>query len=774
MPAHTAANDLHAAPLIGREDVLAAVAPLFRGPDTRLVTITGSAGVGKTRIATELLGIHGEAAGRECVTIDLTTLGQASELDAELARAAAIVTVGEESIRDAVDRWLTARHPLILLDNAEHLPGIGIRVTEWLALAPELRVIVTSRRRLNLSMETELELQPLDTRPPGRAPRLSAAGRLFATVAGCDDPDRLPGEIRTLIERLVDHLEGLPLSIELTAVQLPKLDAEHMHDLLTNIDVMARSLPTVTSALDVAVARSYALLTPPARTLLRYLTVFTGGFTFELVERLVDQAPALDADASVADLLDELAAHHLVLLQGDARNGPRFVILGMVAEAVDRLRDLHAETDAARAAHAQAVLEFSASREYAGLWPGHEHEVAELTANFHNIMAAIAWLHEQDRRADLVRLVGALTWCWYNQGHYAHGLYQFDRVLALDPPQHGRDWARFKLGHGVLLDIMGRFEDACAAIETGIDAYRAVGATDGVAIGNIVRGFNAFHLGHYDEAQDALERAIHHARTIPERTFGSALEALALANIGTNAHERGDHITAEVSLRRAVEIHEEMRFQWGAARGLCDLGGVLRDSQQHAEALAMFQRGLGLAQAVGDHRLIAVALAGIATLLIHDGQNRLGAWMFGGVAGLRPIAGRPSFLRANEAAWQDARARARAAIGSDQFGMAWNAGGRAPLQDLTDTARSAILLGRNPFPPPRQPLTKQEKSLLRLVLQDQTTGRIVDLLGISGRTVGSHLNAIFRKYGVNSRLELLALASKHRRQQAADTSSSRQ
>jgi DNA-binding CsgD family transcriptional regulator len=251
------------------------------------------------------------------------------------------------------------------------------------------------------------------------------------------------------------------------------------------------------------------------------------------------------------------------------------------------------------------------------------------------------------------------------------------------------------------------------------------------------------------------------------------MEAVALANIGANAHERGDAIAAEASLRRAVEIHEGMHLQWGSARSLCDLGGVLRDSGRHHEALTSYQRALELAQALGDHRLIAVALAGIATVLIRDDQHRLGSWFFGAVAALRPIAGKPSFLRTNETAWEQAREAARSALGQEPFARAWDAGARAPLDEVIAVARRATRLGPNPIPSARQPLTRQERSVMRTVTQDLTTGMIAELLGISERTVNSHLSAIFRKYDVRSRLELLALVSHHRRQAGRESKPSR-
>jgi predicted ATPase len=524
-------------PLIGRDDVLTAAKPLFAHPDTRLISITGPAGVGKTRIATELLALHGAPASRETVALDLGALHDPGDLDAELARAVGIA-VADASIGEEVARWLAGRQVLLLLDNAEHLLGIGPRLAAWLAAAPGLRVLVTSRQRLNLSIETELELQPLPTNPnPSRGP-LSPAAELFARMAGCDRPGALPDATSVALERLAARLEGLPLALQLVAARLPDLDAGNLAELVDTTDAIAQALPGVASALDVAVARSYDLLTPPAQVLLRHLTVFTGGFTVELVERLVEHAPVLDAPAGVANLLDELSAHHLILLQQDPRYGPRFATLSMVTQAVGRLRDRRGETDAAREAHARAVLDFAEAREYAGLWPGHEHEVSELGVTFHNLIAAIEWLHDHGDRDALVRLVGALSWFWYSQGHYAHGLHQFERVLALDPPSGGRAWARFRLGHGVILDLLGRFDAARAALRAALDAYEADRSIDGAAAANIALGFNAFHLGQYDEAQASLDRAIRHARAIPERDLGGAMEAVALANIGASGSAR--------------------------------------------------------------------------------------------------------------------------------------------------------------------------------------------------------------------------------------------
>jgi predicted ATPase/DNA-binding CsgD family transcriptional regulator len=751
--------------LVGRNDVLPIALDILHRPEHRLLTITGPAGVGKTRLAFEVGRTLRPHFPGGVFAIDLTTLDDPAALDAELARTIGIRAVNIATLAADVERWLAGHRVLLILDNAEHLLGIGSRLVEWIAASPHLRLIVTSRQRLHLSLEIELELHPLDTTADGAGAngRLSPAGELFARMAGSDDPARLKPGTRRAVERIAARLEGLPLALELVAARVPSLSAEPIDSLLKSADELAESLPAVASTLHLAVERSYTLLSPGSRALLRLLTVCRGGFSLELAERIVAHAGPADLDGlTVADCLEELSDHHLIQLEDPPLDAPRFGMLAMVAEAIGRHRDDVGETNLARDAHACAVIGYAEAREYAGLRPKHEYQIAELNLNYHNIIAAIARLHQDGNAEAELRLVGALTWFWYAHGHYADGLVHFERVRELDLRREGRYWARFLTGYGILLDLLARFEDAREQFQLALAAYEPTGFKPGLASTCIALGFNAFHLSLFDDAESALELAIQYALDVPDLELGKSMEAVALSNLGANAHEQRKYAAAEASLRRAAAIHDRMQYQWGSARAKCDLGGVLRDAGKPREALVTYRAALEPATHLGDYRLLAVALSGIATLLAHTGPELIAAWIFGGVDAMRPVAGTPSYLRTNEIAWQEARATARATLGERAWDTAYRAGGDTGFDELLAVARDIAWLDTDAFAEATQPITKQEGVVLNLIVRGLPTSTVASMLGITERTVSSHLGSLFRKYEVNSRLELLALATHHR------------
>lgn len=761
--------------LIGRDAELETALAAMHDEVVRLLTVTGPAGVGKTRFAIEIAETLADGYAAGAVNIDLTAIADPSDLDVELARVLGIRPRDRDALTAEIDDWLAARQVLLVLDNAEHVLGIAPRVAELIAVSRGSRVLVTSRHRLNLTLEHELYLEPLATRDDTDGPdpltpaTLSPSGMLFLQMIGtrARDADLKP-EVLVLIERLCARLEGVPLALELVAARVPDLSTTALTEVFAgDIANPVSGNAEVLGPLESAVDWSYRLLSEPAQQLLRYLTVFAGGFSPELVERQVAHAHQLDLeDVTVWDCLLELGDHHLILPVLNARvDTPRFRILMLVSATVRRKLITHGEEHDPLQAHALGIIDFAELREDSGLRPKHEYQIIELEENYHNIIAALNWLREQDDLPSLMRLVGGLTWFWYAHGHYRVGQMWFERVLAQHPDPHGLHWARMMVGYGMILDIHGDFDEARDVLEAAYTEFVALGRTFPMCYTSIVLGFNAIHLERYDDAERILYRTIDHARTVDDADLAQTMEGLAWENLGANFHEQGRLDEGAEALQRALMIQGRIGVHWSVARTLCDVGNLDRDRGYLWAALTSFQAVLDPATQVGDRRLVAAGLAGLATVLAQDGQALSAAWLWGAVDALRPVTGIPSFLKVNIRAYQLARERARKELGDEQYAASYEAGSHASLDDILQLARRASLRSDATLAIPEsveRQLSGREADVLRQLLLGLSTRTIATTLGISERTVSSHAASVYRKLGVNSRLELIALTIQKR------------
>ena len=768
-PRHTT---LH---FIGREAEFETTISAMRDDSVRLMTITGPAGVGKTRFASEIARILADDYAGGVVSIDLTAITDPLDLDVELARALGIQYRSRNTITAQIDTWLAEREMLLVLDNAEHVLGIGPRVVEWLGSSKGTRVLVTSRHRLNLTLEQEVYLEPLTVRDnddisePLTPAALSPAGTLFLELMDARAHEvALTPDVLSLVERLCARLEGLPLALELVAARVPDLSVAALNRVLAGkLTTPTESADEMLDPLESAVDWSYRLLSTPAQQLLRYLAVFSGGFSPELVEGQVTHAVRLKLeDASVWDCLLEISEHHLILpVLDDKVDTPRFRILELVAESVRRKLAVEGEEHDARLAHALGIIDFAEQREDSGLRPEHEYQITELEENYHNINAALGWLDDQRDLALLMRLAGGLTWFWYAHGHYRVGQQWFERVLAQQPDPHGHHWARMMTGLGMILDVQGHFDEARGILEAAYAEFVALNRHFPMCYTSLVLGFNAIHLERYDVADRILYRTVDHARDIPDDDLAVTMEGLAWENLGANFHEQGRFNEGADALQRAIVLQRQTGVHWSIARTLCDVGGLDRDRGYLQAAMTSFQAVLDPATHVGDRRLIAASLAGLATVLSRDGQYLKVAWLWGAVDSLRPVTGIPSFLKVNTRAYQKAREHARTKIGDAQYSSSYEAGTQASLDEVLRLARQASLKSEGaPVIPEsmERELSGREAVVLRQLLLGASTRTIATTLGIKERTVSSHAASVFRKLGVNSRLELIALTIQKR------------
>jgi predicted ATPase/class 3 adenylate cyclase len=418
---------------VGRDRELGTLERLL--DDAALVTLTGPGGAGKTRLAIE-------TARRRAVQFDdgawLVRLEGVEDPELVLDAIAGTCSLVESPQTTALERlqaFLAGRSILLVLDNFEHLMPAAERIHALLERAgPDVRVIVTSRAPLRIGLEQEFAVGQLDP---------SDAIGLFVERARRADPTfGLTDENRGAVGEICDHLDGLPLGIELAASRIGLLPAPVIADQLTRrLDlpgVAPRDLPARQRTLTDAIAWSNSLLDEPARRLLERLSVFAGGFRLEELEAV--GGPSLELGAQPIDALSDLVEQSLVEpIPGP--DVPRYRLLETIQRfGAGRLAERD-ETSQARDRHARAYL--ALAEEAARNMPS-RHQVPwldRMTVDHDNLRAAFGWALERDDAELAHRLLAASWRFWQFRGHVTEGVARASEVLAMPAvtsPRHGQ------------------------------------------------------------------------------------------------------------------------------------------------------------------------------------------------------------------------------------------------------------------------------------------------------------------------------------------------
>jgi predicted ATPase/DNA-binding SARP family transcriptional activator len=435
---------------VGRERELEELTRLL--PETPLLTLTGVGGCGKTRLALEAArsalprfreGIH---------LVELAGLTKPEFVPNAVAAAVATPQPSERAVLESLAVRLRAQALLLVLDNCEHvLDACAELAGRLLSACPQLRILATSREPLGLDGELVYRVAPLSLAEPGEAPPEvagSAAVRLFVERAASVgwEPDRSP-ETLTTVASICRELDGLPLALELAAARTHVLTVEEIADRLDDrfrfLRYWRRTPEPRHETLGTTMAWSYDLLSEDERALLRGLSVFAGGFTFEAAA-----AVCLDGDSDAAlELLTRLVESSLVV--AEARHGTtRYRMLETVRHyAAERL----AETDETRSRHAAYFLglaEQLGSWEQNDLARGNSWYAAFEEAD--NLRAALGWYVDRGDAESSLRFVCFLTWFWGYSDRIAEGRSWCERALALAGEQDSKARAQALYAAGTL------------------------------------------------------------------------------------------------------------------------------------------------------------------------------------------------------------------------------------------------------------------------------------------------------------------------------------
>ena len=453
-------------PFVGRSPELAEVTDLLADPATRLLTIVGPGGIGKTRLAIQAANEVSASFPGGLRWVALAPLRDGLAAETEIAEMFAIEGGGEAGPGAAIERHLRGRRTLVLLDNAEHLlPDLGDRLASLLGSAPSLVLLVTSRERLQLTGERIYDV-PVMTPHDAEAFFLGRARALGSSL-----------EPSSTLRTLVDRLDRLPLALQLAAARLRLFSVEQLLERLSSrldissLDISSgdRDADPRQRTLRSTIAWSHDLLSDEERELFRRLSVFAGGATLPAVEAVAD---------GEVDTLQTLLDKALVQRR-DELGEPRFWMLESIrefaAERAGEAREIHQ----LRGRHAAWYRDLAASAE-SGLRGGDPEEihVAALEAEIGNLWSALAFGLEDDD-GDLVRsIVAALPMYWIMRGRLAEARSWLDRALDLDPR---KDDLRRRLlsGLATIASLQGDHVVAVEAADEAADLATELGGATG-------------------------------------------------------------------------------------------------------------------------------------------------------------------------------------------------------------------------------------------------------------------------------------------------------
>jgi predicted ATPase/class 3 adenylate cyclase len=607
--------------LVGRSSERSAVTDALQS--SRLVTLTGPGGVGKTTLALKVAEDMAAGFDDGVWLVEVSRVSEEGLLAAAIARQLHITENPLQSITDTLISRLSKARALLILDGCEHLIDAVAKLADLLLQGTtELRILATSREWLSIREEHLVQLAPLAV--PGREVRELTEIAEYDSVALFVNRARLvqPGfELGAAnvgqVAELCRRLDGIPLAIELAAARLKVLSVgqlvERLDQQFALLAGTARDLPPHQQTLETTLDWSYDFLGGAERALFTRLSVFSGGFTLEAAETVC--SGGLVAREHVMNLLGRLVETSLVM---PADSGSvRYRLLEPISHYARMRLDEGDEVDDLRDRHAAFFLALAEAgdREILGveqnLWAD------RLERDRYNLRAALDWLHTSGRDQDALAMAGALRWFWVIKREVSDGTEWLDRTLARRDGVDPAIVARALNGAGLLASRRLAFDQARSLLTEARDLYTELGDRHSEAR----QVYQLMALAWLEDDVAEARKLAPEAEQINREVGDSWMLAWTLAVWGTMDRLEGDLVTARKRMAESHQIFLDhggvLDIGWSALR----LGALARDEGGYEEATRRYTEGRGLLVIAGDTLGLAHADAGLGALAWLSGDH---------------------------------------------------------------------------------------------------------------------------------------------------------
>ena len=622
--------------LLGRESQLQLLYEKLEQPSLRLLTLLGTGGVGKTRLALEVTQMAQQLFADGVFFIPLATLYDVSLVPSTIVKA---LRLPEPLIReekksphlasqiDILNNFLRKKNILLVLDNVEQLPHIGPLISELLSNALYIKILITSRIVLHVYGEMQFEVPPLEICTPENIHNPTAiahlaAVRLFVERAQALNPSfQLTAENATIIAQICTRLDGLPLAIELAASRTKMLSLSAILQLLT--DGTGQSLTRLYSkqyhlfqrhkTLHEMLDWSYKLLTVQQQRLFRRICVFLGSWTAEAVQVICQDEEAEMTDDTILEQLEELSDHSLIkrVILNETEQTPRFAVLETIREYGLMQMEQQQERAKIQCQHAHYYLDLVELNEENLYGNKQAQTVAILVPEQDNIRAALKWASDQNEYEILQRICGAMGKFWEARVQFHEAHLWIDRALMIEQPTDPAVKAKLLMAASRLALWEIDYERSRTLAEQALVLYADLPASQAKHWAIFQLGDSWHMQSAYDLATDYFEQCLDLFQA-DEDWVGYAF---TLSRMGAMAILQGNFVQAWTLLQKALPLLRKYSEPGLLNVNLIYLGTLALAQGEVQQSSEYLLEGLLMAQQADNRYMFAIDLIPFGCLL---------------------------------------------------------------------------------------------------------------------------------------------------------------